>query len=171
MHLVKKSIVVFISAWLSIVVFSPKNELYDYAKDRLEKSGIVVSEKKITENVSGIELERVDISYKNKKILSFDSMKIWTLLFYTHFRIENLKLSSGNHSTPVILTRVEAHHLLWNPFDIRFTGKGSSGKIVGEINLKKRVISFHFVGRIERLGTLRNYLKKDREGWSFEYKF
>ena len=171
MHLVKKSIVVFISAWLSIVVFSPKKELYDYAKSRLEEAGVVVSNKKITENLAGIDIERVGVSYKNKTILSLDSMNIWTLIFYTHTQIKNLKLSLGNHSAPIILTRVEAHHLFWDPFDIHFTGKGSSGKIVGEISLKRRVISFHFVGRKERLGALRNYLKKDREGWSFEYKF
>ena len=171
MRMVMKSIVVFVSAWLSIVIFSPKKELYDYAKSRLEKSGIVIFDKKITENAIGIAIEQAEISNRKKKILSLEDVKIRTSLFYTPIRIKNLKFSPGNRLPPIALTRVKAYYFPWDPFEICFTGEGAPGKISGELDLKKRAISLHYAGRESRLGALRVYFKKDKEGWSFEYKF
>ncbi|WP_292657743.1 hypothetical protein [Nitratifractor sp.] len=171
MSLVKKGLIVLLTTWLAIIFFAPKREICYYLQNRLTQAGFTVSLEKISEKPLGIEIGKATIIFPDKNQFSFENVTLWTLLFYTHFRIKELKLSYGASRLPLILGEVKGYYALWDPFEILFKGTGAAAQIEGVLNLKERVLSFHLKGEKRYLSTPGPHLKKDKEGWFFEDRY
>jgi len=171
MQMVKRGLLLFLLLWAGVIVFMPKESLYFALEKRLAKEGIEINEAKIEEGLFGLTLRQPVIYVEGIKVARVQKIRMYTLLFYTSIKAENIEVEKGFHRyVPAKVEKVWFIHTLLHPLEISVTVKGSFGTITGMIDLKKHKIHLD-VTHPEKLGILQREIKKNKKGWYYETSF
>ncbi len=171
MQMVKKSLLIFMALWFSLLLFMPKAELYHTVEKALEKQDVKLNETSIDEGLFSLTLKDVTVYVKGIALAHVDEIDFFTLLFYSSLDMVNLKVDEALHAKVPALTK-EAHfaHNIFEPLTVSFDANGSFGVVDGKFNGMDNVVRIDFV-ELGNISMIQSFLIKDEKGWFYEKSF
>jgi len=171
MQVVKNIFISLFIVWFAFLLFMPKQELYYALESELLKQGIEMNEKQIEEGIFSLTVKEVSIYVKGIHIATLEEMHFFTLLFYSSFNIEALKMDDSLKSfVPSEIGKTVVMHSVLSPFEAFVTTMGSFGLAEGVVDLKSRSLRMDLMD-IKDIKTFESQLKKDERGWYYETSF
>lgn len=171
MQMVKKTVVILLTLWITTILFAPKKDLYFYVQKHLQTSGILLQAEKTEETALGLKWRELHLSYKGLEIGTWRSAEAWTLIFYTEFEAKQfIPSQSFQRLFDGQIEKMHLHYTLLDPERIALVVSGTFGTARGWIELQQKRIFLRWK-KIGKLETLRNYLKQDKKGWYYEQRF
>ena len=171
MSLVKKTILIVLTLWISLILFAPKRELYYLLEKRLQKEQIVLSQERIRETALGLTITGGTLSIQGVKVGRIERIAFWTVLVYSDLEIENFKSDPGMAKfIDIEVSHADFRHTLLKPTVLTFFASGSFGDVKGTINLLDRSVKLRWL-KTGEISALKPYLKRDNEGWFYERNF
>jgi len=168
MQMVKRGLAVFLTIWIAILLFMPKQQIYFKLEEVLGKQGIKLNEERVSEDLFGLTLEGVHVYMKGVEVAKFKGARMTTLLFYTTVSVEDFEADKSLASVlPADVTYAEALYALWDPLNIRIEMEGSFGGARGVVSLSERTLHVDF-NDTKGLDAIRGALKKGEKGWYYE---
>lgn len=171
MQMVKKSALIFLAIWFSVLLFMPKAELYYTLEKTLAKKDIKLNEKSIDEGIFSLTVKDVTVYVKGIALANIEELDFFTILFYSSLDIVNLQVDEALHAK-VPATTKEAHvtSSIISPFSLSVDANGSFGTIEGGINMMDKEVRIEFV-EVGDISMIQAYLTKDEKGWFYEKSF
>ncbi len=171
MQVVKNIFISFFVIWFAFLLFMPKQELYYTLESELLKQGIEINEKQIEEGIFSLTVKEANIYVKGIHIATIKEMHFFTLLFYSSFNIEALKIDDSLKSfVPLEINKSVVMHSILSPFEAFVTSMGSFGLAEGIVDLKSRSLRMDLIDT-EDIKMFESQLKKDEKGWYYETSF
>lgn len=171
MQMVKKSALIFLMLWFSILLFMPKAELYYTIEKSLAKQDIKLNEKSIEEGVFSLTLKDVTVYVKGIALANIEELDFFTMLFYSSLDVSNLKVDEALQAkVPAITKEATFTHTILSPFTVSVDANGSFGAVEGTINIVNKDLRMDFV-EVGNIGMIQSYLIKDERGWFYEKSF
>jgi len=170
MQMVKNAFIVFLSIWISFLVFMPKKELYFALEKELSKSGIELNEKSIDSNIFGLDIKDIDVYVENIKLAHIAQIDFKTLLFFNTVNIDKISIDSSLKSMlPQDINHTEMRYSIFNPKEVTVSSSGDFGFVKGYINIDK-TLHLDFIKALN-IKPFQRELKKGENGWYYEKKF
>jgi hypothetical protein len=171
MQMVKKSALIFLAIWFSVLLFMPKVELYYTLEKALAEKDIKLNEKSIDEGLFSLTVKDVTVYVKGIALANIEELDFFTILFYSSLGIENLHIDEALH-TKVPATTKEAHFTssILSPLSLSVDANGSFGTIEGSIDIMDKEVHIDFV-EVGDISMIQAYLTKDEKGWFYEKSF
>jgi hypothetical protein len=171
MQMVKKSALIFLMLWFSILLFMPKAELYYTIEQSLAKQDIKLNEKSIEEGLFSLTLKDVTVYVKGIALANIEELDFFTILFYSSLELNNLKVDEALQ-TKVPATTKEASftHSILSPLSVSLDANGSFGAIEGTVDLVNKDMRIDFV-EVGDMDMIQSHLTKDEKGWFYEKSF
>lgn len=171
MQMVKKSLIVFVVAWIAIIVLMPKRELYYKLEEALAQHEVILNEKAIEEGWFSLNLQEVSVYFKGINIATVEEIKLTTFIFYSHLDLRSLGVDDSlKHMVPQEIEQASASHSLFSPLNVFVEASGSFGGMEGSIALNERKVHLDF-NESKNLDMLKPQLKKTEKGWVYETSF
>jgi len=171
MQMVKKSALIFLMLWFSILLFMPKAELYYTIEKSLAKQDIKLNEKSIEEGVFSLTLKDVTVYVKGIALANIEELDFFTMLFYSSLDVSNLKVDEALQAkVPAITKELTFTHSILSPFTVSVDANGSFGAVEGTINIANKDLRMDFV-EVGNIGMIQSHLTKDERGWFYEKSF
>jgi|GEM_PF-1288561 len=171
MQMVKKSIIVFVIAWIAIIVLMPKQELYYKLEEELSKHEVILNEEEIDEGLFSLKLKQVTVYFKGINVATIEEMKIATLLFYSCMKVKSLQIDDSlKNMVPQHTQEAKATHAVWDPLEVSVEASGSFGAMAGSLDLAERNVRLDF-NESKHLEMLKPQLRKEEKGWVYEASF
>jgi len=171
MQMVKKSALIFLAIWFSVLLFMPKAELYYTLEKALAKKDIKLNEKSIDEGLFSLTVKDVTVYVKGIALANIDELDFFTILFYSSLDLENLQVDEALHTKVPAITK-EAHFTssALSPLSLSVDANGSFGAIAGSIDIMDKEVRIDFV-EVGDISMIQAYLTKDEKGWFYEKSF
>ena len=171
MQMVKKSFIVFVVAWLSILVLMPKTEFYYKLEEELVKHEIKLNEEKIHEGFFSLNLEQVTVYFKGINIATIEELNLCTFLFYSRIELKSLHMDDSLKTmVPQETQNAAATYSLLSPLEVSVDASGSFGSMSGYVDLSERKVRLDF-NESKNIEMLKPQLKQDEKGWFYETSF
>jgi hypothetical protein len=171
MQMVKKIIAVLFTLWIAFLIFMPKIELYTTLEKELASYDIKLNEKSIEEGFTSLILNDVSVYVKGIKIAQIDEVNFFTLLFYSSFSINNVKIDEAFSSQlPSQAEEIILKNNILSVNTVSVDANGSFGVIKGSIDIFDRKIELIFTEQGE-INMIRSYLLNSEKGWLYEASF
>ena len=168
MQMVKKTIIIILSAIIALLVFAPKKNLYYFLEGELKKSGIVLSDETITESPIGLNISNAKVYVENTYIGDIKDISILTLLAYNRVTVTGFNpTESIKKMLPISVDKAEMEYVVSNPMEVSILIEGSMGKATGKVDLAQQKVIIRFEDA-RKVAPIRSYLKKDKDGWYYE---
>ncbi len=171
MQMVKKSFIVLMVAWLSILVLMPKREFYYKLEEELAKHEIKLNEEQISEGFFSLALKQVTVYFKGINVATIEEVNLCTLLFYSSIEIHSLQMDDSLKTMiPQETKKAVLSHSVLSPLEVFVDATGSFGMMTGKINLSEQKVRLDF-NESKNIEMLKPQLKKDEKGWVYETSF
>jgi hypothetical protein len=171
MQMVKKSILIFLAIWFSVLLFMPKAELYYTLEKTLAEQDIKLNEKSIDEGLFSLTLKDVTVYVKGIALANIEELDFFTILFYSSLDVVNLQVDEALHAkVPAITKEASFTHSIISPLSLSVDANGSFGTIEGEIGMMNKEVRIDFV-EVGDISMIQSYLIKDEKGWFYEKSF
>lgn len=171
MQMVKKSLIVFMVAWIAIIVLMPKQEFYYKLEETLAKHEIMINEEEINEGLFSLNLKEVTVYFKGINVATIEEVKLATLLFYSCIELRTLKVDDSLKTmVPQKTEKAVATHSILSPLEVLVDASGSFGAMSGSIDLSERNVRLDF-NESKNIQMLKPQLRKDEKGWVYETSF
>ena len=171
MQMVRKSMIVLVVAWITIIVMMPKLELYYKLEEELLKHEIILNEEEIDEGLFSLKLKQVTVYFKGINVATIEEVKMATLLFYSCLKVQTLKVDDSLKTmVPQNTKEAKATHAVWSPFNLSVEASGTFGAMEGSIDLSERNMRLDF-NESKSLQMLKPQLRKEEKGWVYETSF
>jgi len=171
MQMVKKIILVMFLLWFAILIFMPKRELYYALEKSIESKDIRLNEQSIETGIFSLEVNDITIYVKGVKVARLKRLNVFTLLFYTHIKLENLVLNELlKDRAPKNADEINLVYQVFSPLTIGVDSNGSFGTVKGKISLSREKINLRFI-KIGEISNIQGLLNKDDKGWFYEKSF
>jgi hypothetical protein len=171
MQMVKKSFIVFMVAWIAIIVLMPKREFYFKLEEELAKHEIILNEEKINEGLFSLNLEQVTVYFKGINVATIEELKLATLLFYSCIELRSLQVDDSlKNMVPQKTQKAVATHSLFSPLAVSVEASGSFGAMEGAVDLSERTLRLDF-NESKNIEMLKPQLRKEEKGWVYETSF
>jgi hypothetical protein len=170
--MVKNFLLVIPIFLLALIGFMPKEQLYYKLEEQLQQKGIVINEGSFSESFFTLTIENAEIFTKGIKVATIDEISLFTLLLYSKISIENVTANKSMAAfIPKSIESVTIGHRLWVPKILNIDAKGSFGNAEGKVSGSERLMRIEFFETTNELKKIKNYLKKDENGWYYETTF
>lgn len=171
MQMVKKSVIVLVVVWLSILVLMPKQSLYYKLEETLDRYEIQLNEKTLHEGWFSVTLEDVTVYVKGIDVATIKELKLSTFLFYNRIVLESLHLDDTlKRMMPQETQKAVIAYSVLSPLDVSIEASGSFGAMEGLADLKERKVRLDF-NESKNIEMLKSQLKQDEKGWFYETSF
>ena len=166
--MVKNIIFVVLASFVGLMLFAPKKSLYYLLEKELEKSNIVISDEKISQNPVGLKIEDGKLYVDNTYIGNLESLSLLTTVAYNNIRVQEFKPNESiKKMMPISVTDANITYALWNPMEVTISIVGDVGRVKGGLNILEKKIHLRFLDS-KRVAPIRQYLNKDESGWYYE---
>jgi len=123
----------------ALVAFSPKSSVYYFGEQQLKKFGVVISDEKLDERLSSLNIQNLDISAKEIDTALIKEADVTLLFVYNSVKLTKIKLSSLVESyLPSKIDALSITYTLFNPLYIIVDGVGEFGEASAEVSLLDR---------------------------------
>lgn len=171
MQLVKKFFIFFLILWFSILFFMPKTALYYKVEKELLKNDIQINEKNIEEGIFSLTLYDAKVYVKGIHLVTVEKIDLFTLLFYTKIDVDYLLLDESlKNVSPIQIEKIEVVHAIWNPLNVKLSGRGEFDRVSGNISILNRQLHLDFNGT-KGIEMLKSKLQQNEKGWFYEAAF
>ncbi len=166
-----KGCILALATIVAVVGFAPKKELYYLLEYRLQKEGILISGERLHDSIFTLNLDGGTLIAKGIDVGKIEHASIVTMLLYNRIDLQGFLPSRFvSKFAPIRLRHARAEYALWHPTTIRLRAEGEIGSVEGSIDLRKHLVRLHWI-KVGKIGPLRPYLKRTKEGWFYEYRF
>jgi len=171
MQMVKRAFIVFMVAWLAIIVLMPKREFYYKLEEELAKYDIILNEETIDEGLFSLDLKQVSIYVKGINVATVEEMKLATFIFYSCVELRALQVDDSlKNMVPSKTDKATAMHSVFSPFKVLVDASGTFGEMSGSIDLRAQKVRLDF-NESKNIEMLKPQLRKEGEGWVYETSF
>jgi len=171
MQMVKKTLIILVLAWLSILILMPKQTMYYKLEEVLAKNDIKLNEKKISEGFFSLTLDEVSVYFKGINVATIKEVNFFTVLFYSSVELEALMMDDSLKTMmPQETKEAFATHSILSPMEVLVQAEGSFGALSGNIDLNEQKIHLDF-NESKNIQMLKPQLKKGDKGWVYETSF
>ncbi len=169
--MVKRAFIVFMVAWLAIIVLMPKREFYYKLEEELAKYDIILNEETIDEGLFSLDLKQVSIYVKGINVATVEEMKLATFIFYSCIELRALQVDDSlKNMVPSKTDKATAMHSVFSPFKVLVDASGTFGEMSGSIDLRAQKVRLDF-NESKNIEMLKPQLRKEGEGWVYETSF
>lgn len=170
--MVKKSVIVLVAVWLSILAFMPKQALYYKLEESLAAAyDIKLNEKTLEEGLFSVTLKEVTVYVKGIDVATIKELKLSTFLFYNRIVLESLHLDDTlKRMLPQETQKAVIAYSVLSPLEVSIEASGSFGAMEGLADLKERKVRLDF-NESKHIEMLKSQLKQDEKGWFYEASF
>ncbi len=171
MQVVKKALLVLFLVLLSLAIFAPKRELYYLLEERLMQEDIIITNEVIEDGLLSLTLKHPEIYFKGIRVAQIESVRLWSVLFYTKLAIKSIELDKTlQRFVATQVEKVAITHTIIAPQQLSLQGEGGFGLIEGSVLLDTRVARVNLSDE-QLITKLKPFLKKDDKGWYYETSF
>lgn len=172
MQMVKKSVIVLVVVWLSILVLMPKQSLYYKLEESLAAGyDIKLNEKELDEGLFSVTLKEVTVYVKGIDVATIRELKLSTFLLYNRIALESLHLDDTlKRVLPQETQKAVIAYSVLAPLQVSIEASGSFGAMDGVADLKERKVRLDF-NESKNIEMLKPQMKKDEKGWFYETSF
>jgi hypothetical protein len=166
--MVKKTLIIILAFFIGLLVFAPKKSLYYLLEGELKNNAIVLSDENISTNPFGLKISNAKVYVENTYIGDIKEISLLTLLFYNDISIIEFEpTESIKKMLPISIKKADILYAIWNPLEVKISLDGSMGKADGKLDLAEQKIIIRFE-KGANIAPIREYLKKDQNGWYYE---
>jgi len=171
MQMVKRGFIVFMVAWIAIIVLMPKREFFYKLEEELAKHEIVLNEEAIEEGMFSLNLKQVSIYFKGINVATVEEAKLATFIFYSCIELRSLQVDDSlKNMVPPKTDKATAIHSIFSPFSVLVDASGTFGEMSGSIDLRAHKIRLDF-NESKSMEMLKPQLRKEGKGWVYETSF
>ncbi len=174
MQMVKKILFWIIAAWLAIIVFAPKRELYYMLEEELAKQDIILHGEAIEEGLLGLTVKHPTLYVNKIEAATIDEIGVTTLLLWNSVTVRGITVNSmAREWIPAPVDQVGAEYAVWAPKKVSLNGQSPFALIeptslIDLDGMKARVDIAAVPGNEKAFERLKGFLKKDEKGWYYE---
>jgi hypothetical protein len=167
--MVKKMIGGFFLLLIFLVIFAPKEQIYYLLEKKLSKEEVVISNEIFHDNPFGFSIKDANIYFEGINIAKVKLIDLKMFFLYNEIDIESVKIDKGMQNIlPESINKISAIYTVLNPNKVIIKGVGSFGEIQGYMDINEIFIR---IVKPKKIGSLRQFLKKDKEGFYYEKSF
>ncbi|MCD6653301.1 MAG: hypothetical protein LT067_00825 [Sulfurovum sp.] len=171
MQMVKKIFLGAALIWLGTTVFMPKKELYYKLEEILAKKDIRINGETIKEGWFSLDVYHPTVSIKGIDIATIEKMKLFTLLFSSEIKIQNVLLDKSLKETaPEHIKVLTFRHTLLSLFKVSLDANCDFGAVEGDVNLKERKLHLDLI-EAKNIQAIQTRLRQNEKGWYYETSF
>ena len=156
----------------ALIYFLPKQSLYYFAEQELQKQEIILSNEEIVEKIFSLELQHGTLSYKSIPSAKAAKIDIKLLAFYNVINIDDIHVSSvASTFIPLNIKNIELKQTLLNPFNLFLKAHGEFGEAKGVLHILDQNISLILKPSplmLKKYSSTLHQLKKNEKG---EYQY
>ena len=171
MQMVKRAFIVFMVAWIAIIVLMPKREFYYKLEEELAKHEVILNEESIDEGLFSLNLKEVSIYFKGINIATVEEIKLATFILYSCVELRALQVDDSlKNMVPPKTDEATAIHSVFSPFKVLVDASGTFGAMTGSIDLRAQKVRLDF-NESKNLEMLKPQLRQEGKGWVYETSF
>jgi len=126
----------------ALIYFLPKQSLYYFAEQELEKQQVIFSDEEIIEKTFSLQLQHSTLSYQSISSAEVAYIDIKLLAFYNVITIQDINISSvASTFIPLNVNKVEVKQTLFNPLNVVFKAYGEFGEAEGVFHILDKNVS------------------------------
>lgn len=175
MKFIFKSILIVIVFLVSLLIFSPKESLYNLAEKELQRQNIIISNELRKEKSFGLNINGAEVYYDGIYTVFVKEVDFTSFLFYTSVNLDTIRISKDfENMLPSKIKSIKLIHSLSTFNKVLIRANGEFGEFKGEVLLFERKI----IGELKPSNIMktkyRNLLRQFRleEGkYRYEFKF
>lgn len=170
-----KLFIYFIVFILSVMIFLPKESIYNFVEKELVKKNIIISNEKRSEKYFSFKITDAKVYYEGIEVANIDRSTFSSYLFYTSIKAKNIRLLDSFESMfPTPITNIEIKHSILNYDKLDIKANGIFGELVGNIDIINRLVILELNASNKMKSSyskiLRNMKLKDGR-YIYEYRF
>ena len=153
---------------LALIYFIPKNSLYYFMEQELQKYDVIISHEKLKDDFLYLKISNMVIDVQGVQSVTIDNSEIMLLLFYNNIHLDDITLSSAMKAfLPVKIKKASVIYTILDPLHVRSQIQGDFGKAqaVYSVNEKKlRVILYPSQRMLQQYKNSLNLFQKVKNG-------
>lgn len=165
-------LVIFI---LSLLVFSPKEGLYNLAQEHLQKQNIIISDEKIDSKAFGLNINDAKIYFEGINVGKVEAIKLNTFLLFNSLSISNIELlDSFEKMAPTPIEKIEIIYSVLDIKNVKISGESIYGNLEGYIDIFNQKVYLEFEANEKMKRDYSNLLRmmKLKDGrYIYEYNY
>ena len=170
-----KLLIYFLFFILFLLIFLPKESIYNLLEQELSTQNIIISDEKRNEKLLSLDVKNANIFYNGIEGGNISNMNFFSLFVYSKVEINDVKLLQSLSSFfPPYIKNIDLEHSVLDYQNVNISSLGDFGSLTGNIDLLNRIIILKLEPSLEMK---RNYMKvlrnmKLKEGkYNYEYRF
>jgi len=167
---VKKVFAIFISLYISLIVFMPKEQILYTVLNQAAKERVFFKIKDVSDYGIYADVKDTTIIYDSMRVANIEDMKLFLFLIYNKISLANIELK-GSFKNMLNLTILDGFltYTVFSPFNIGINLKTTIGDISGSFDIKTSKIKLLLVPneRFKRF-KYKRYIKKVDGGYKYE---
>jgi len=167
---VKKYLIVFVSVFVGLVVFMPKQELIFTGLNTLTPQKIEVGIEDNTDMWIYEDLKGLDVLYDKIKVAKIEDVKVFPFILYNRVSATSVTPADSFSSMfDVKAYKVVVSYVVFSPKKLSIDADTSIGKITGEYDLETSKIKIYLKPSADfKNFKQRGYFKKQKDGYVYE---
>lgn len=169
MQMVKKILIVMVAIFLSIIIFSPKRELYYLLEEKLKDNSIVIYEESIDSGFFNLTVKDAKLSANGfKHIATIGELSVTSFLFYSIITIYDVSFNDSIKSfLPVKMLNLKISHNIFSPNTLNLVAQLDNILKEAKIKMIDNKVRVE-MSDINGTKYLAPFMKKGEEGWYYE---
>ena len=152
----------------AFIFLTPKENLYYFAEQELEKLSVVVDNEKVDDKGFTLAIEKASLYVKGIPSAKIALFELNTYLFYNSVEIKDIELADTLKSfVPLKINYVSATQAIYNPLVIQLKASGGFGEAWGSVNLQERKLKVNVTPSkllSSKFRSTMRMMKKDKTG-------
>ncbi|WP_072682460.1 hypothetical protein [Arcobacter sp. LA11] len=174
MKFIFKTILLISVFFISLLIFLPKESLYNLLEKELYKHNIIISEEVRNEELFSLNINSSEVYYDGINTALIQNANISTYLIFSKVNIEKIRVSNSlKNFLPSKIERLELSHSIINFNSIKINSIGDFGEFKGSYSLFDKKVLGELIPSTLMKTKYRNILNqfKLKDGkYYYEYK-
>ncbi len=168
MQMVKKIFIIILAIFLSIIIFSPKRELYYLLEDKLKDNSIIIYEESIDDGFFSLTVKNAKVSYSGLDVATIGELNINSFLFYSIVTIYDVSLSDMvKPLAPIKTLNIKISHNIFSLNSLNLTAQLDDILKEAKVQMIDNKIRVE-MSDINGTKYLAPFMKKGEKGWYYE---
>jgi len=160
---------------LALLVFFPKQSVYNLIEQELAKNKVIISGEKRDEKLFALDIKDSDIYYEGINVANVNKTSFESYLVYTKLEIKDIRLlDSFKSMVPSPISNIKVEYSILDIKNAKIKANGLFGKLNGNIDILNRVITLELEASSKMKSSYSKILRQMRlkEGkYLYEYRY
>jgi hypothetical protein len=157
---------------LSIMYFSPKENIYFLLEHELKKYDVIISNEEFKDAGLKVELNDAELYYKSINTANVKEIHMKIFVFYNSIILSNITLSQMTNSfLPAKIEKLILTYSIFNHLNINIYENGDNGEVSGSLSLMDMALHISFKPSELMLKKYKNSLREFKKLEDGEYSY